>query len=463
MRVFPDNGPSYLRLLAVYAVLLLLAACAPASNSPDEEARALITEAALPTAANPSIATITPIPIAQQPATAIPTSEMTPSTAMNMTIWWPEPLAPTDRSDVISLLDRQIGGFDLAEGGEINVEFRRKRVQDVGGIMPTLRTANEVAPGALPDVTLIRREDLRSAANAGLIYPLDTGSPAIIDDDIYTAGQMLGTVDGRVYGIPYTLDLSLLAYRAQFDDEGKEIPLSWSFSDILENEREWVFSAGRAAGISSTFFTQYLDAGGTPPDAEGVMTFNPDALQTTLEFYEQARNAGLIDERVFEFTTPADYVSELINGDVEAGIVDSTIFMQLAAEDPSWRAAAIPTASGQPSSTINGWMWVITTPSSERQVLSKRFLNWMLESDRQAEYVVMMGLLPSQRTVMGQLENDLLDYGLINAALTNGRIPLSDGTGGTLPRAMQNALVAVISGQSSAEEATQAIIDQLAE
>ncbi|MGV2436409.1 MAG UNVERIFIED_CONTAM: hypothetical protein LVT10_17195 [Anaerolineae bacterium] len=82
--------------------------------------------------------------------------------------------------------------FAQTENG-VSVKVRTKRVSDVGGIMSTLRTAREVAPSALPDMTLLRRQDLLDAVQRGLVQPLDGLVPTSMIDDLIRRGVTTGS------------------------------------------------------------------------------------------------------------------------------------------------------------------------------------------------------------------------------------------------------------------------------
>ena len=111
----------------------------------------------------PVFETLTPAP----PMTETPTPVSSPvATVVNqpsLTIWWPDVLMPTVEDQPLPLYE-QLEAFAQTENG-VQVKVRVKRVSDVGGIMATLRTAREVAPSALPDMTLLRRQDLLDAVH----------------------------------------------------------------------------------------------------------------------------------------------------------------------------------------------------------------------------------------------------------------------------------------------------------
>jgi ABC-type glycerol-3-phosphate transport system substrate-binding protein len=280
-------------------------------------------------------------------------------------------------------------------------------------------------------------------------------------------------VDGQIYGLPYIVDVSLLVYYAADadddavevtpqveDDEAADAAPPWTFNHILDHELEWVFPAGRATGVNNVFLIQYLEAGGVPLDAASTMTLNPDAVRSVLEFYEQLARAGLISEEVFEYTSARDYFSILVGGSLSAAVVDSSMYLQMRADDVPVLAVPIPTESGRAASVANGWMWVVPTSSAERQTTAARFLSWMMESDRHREFAEAIYGLPSQRTALQSLDHELVDVYLLNAIASSPATIPPDGSSGTLARAMQNALIAVISGQSTAEDATRAVIEQ---
>lgn len=418
------------------------------------------TQAETPATNTSTPPTATPLTVVQvTQTTAQPTDDTLPADIFTLTIWWPETLDPVNRPDVTALIGEQIEAFATAENNLVELEFRLKRYGDVGGIMSTLRAANNVAPGALPDLTLIRREDLISAVQSGLVFPMEGLIPTAILGDLYDPALELGQVNGTIYGLPYVLDVRHLAYYVEADDAESGIIRDWSYDAILDRGQSFVFPAERTNGINSTFYVQYLAAGGTPPDASGQMVLNADALETVLDFYEQAREQDIIMQQVLDYGTIGAYIEDLQNGDIASAIIDSTSYFSLRAEDTPVLAAPIPTDSGEIIAALNGWMWVLTTDDLEQQVLASRFLNWMFDTDRQRNYVETLGTLPSQRATMQQIDNP--DAALMDSLLANARVLLTDNSGGTLPRLMQGALVAVLNGELTAEEAVAQVEAQL--
>jgi ABC-type glycerol-3-phosphate transport system substrate-binding protein len=428
-----------LRWLAIMWVGLV-SACAPQAAQPTQ---LLVTEEI-------SI-TSTPIVIEPTPV-AIATEETPAPEGLTLNIWWPEPLAPIDNQDAADLLSEQISAFQAANH-DVTVEFRLKKAQDVGGIMSALRAASLVAPGAVPDLTLMRRSDLLAAAQSSLIMPIDEQAEAAVLDNLHPMVNTLGRFNERLYGLPYNVEVQHIAYQAGLYDAE-----NWDFAGVLTRERAFVFPAGRATSLSDIFLAQYRSA--TETQNSTTLDVNTEQLETLFQFYQQAVSEDLIDPIVLEYIIPEDYRSGLAAGTIPAGVVTSTMFLGMLSEGALLDAAPIPTASGEPTTIVDSWMWVLTSADAEQQAVALRFLNWMMDLDRQGNYNRAIHMLPSQRSALRQWEDS--DYAVFVDTLLNGAtLPLSESAGSLTARVIQGALASVISGQRTPEEAAQDVIAQL--
>lgn len=428
-----------LRLLC-FGIVWLVAACGAAETPSAQVLTPEVTEI-VPTVA-PTLTT-----------TGAPTAEPTIEQPVTLNIWFPEQLAPLDNEDAADLLSEQISAFQTANAN-VEVSFRLKSTADAGGIMSTLRSANAVAPGAVPDLTLMRRADLIMAVQLGLIEPITEARAAAVLGNLHSGVAALGRVDERLYGLPYNVEVQHLALQV-----GTSEASTLSYSDILDEEIEFVFSAGRTNTLSDLFLAQYRVAAGML-DANGL-TIEVDALRDTLNFYERAVNAELIAPIVLEYTTSENYAEALAQGTVNAGVVTSSQYLNLLSRDVELDYAAIPTQSGEPATVVDGWAWVVTTADAERQTVALRFLNWMLDANRQSEYNRAIHMLPSQRTAL-RLAEDSEYAAFVDALLNRSTLPLLDSDSATAGRVIQSALASVLSGRRTAAEATQDILTQLA-
>ncbi|MEQ8672073.1 MAG: extracellular solute-binding protein [Aggregatilineales bacterium] len=430
--------------LCLSALAVLLAGCGLSSNGDTDS---------LPTATVPA-PTATALPVSQ--STLAPEVDEPPlPDERTLVIWWPELLPVTDT------LQSQLQDFSVTEESGIEIDFRLKRVGDLGGIMSTLRTGITIAPDAMPDVTLMRREDLIIAAGQGLIQPLEgvTSVSSSVIGGLYDIALTLGQYDDSLYGLTYILSALHGAYLPTPENDIGEATLGWSFEDVLERDMPFTFPAGRQLGVNETFLLQYLNAGGTPPDESGAMTLNTDALLTILTFYEEAAQSGIVDDTVFEFSSPSDYQSSLSSGVLTSAVVRSSQFLSLREEGEDWQLAPIPTVNGDAVSLVDGWMWVIVANTPEQQDTAVRFLNWMMDVERQRQYAESAQRLPSQILALRNMDRNLLETALMDELITNSIAVMPQTSGNALTRAMQNALISVVRGDRSAQQATQDVID----
>jgi ABC-type glycerol-3-phosphate transport system substrate-binding protein len=396
---------------------------------------------------------IVPISSAQDTPTAPPVPDVPPRV---ITIWLPDTLAAPDNEAARAVIDAQTAAFIQAHDN-VEVQTRLKPTEGAGGIMSTLRTATDVAPDALPTLTLIQRRDLVSAQRLGLIQPLQNDVPATVQGDLDTALQ-LGEIGSDLYGVPYLLELQHLVYRP---DNGRN-QTDWTFDAMLERSEPFMFPAGRTTGLSHVFLLQYLAAGGTLSEA-GTLTLNQEALLATLEFYEAASDAGLINGFALNYTQPQDYLQAFNNEEFDIAVFQSSMYLRLHDADERLRIAPIPSMTGQPATVLDGWMWVLIPSAPEENNLGARYINWMLDAERQAEYARQVYRIPSRTSAIqrGLVSNADVDAYL--QLLDNPVLPITESDGGTLARSMQEALSSVLTKEHTAEDATQRVIDELPE
>lgn len=428
-------------LACLIALLFPIAACAPGDLTSQITSEPLVSPTAAPTLAAP---------------TASPTPEATEDRSSNLTIWWPESLSPVGDVRVSAVLSEQIGGFEAANPG-LAVISRLKKPRDVGGIMETLRAANAVAPGALPDLTLLRREDLLAAVQAGIVQPLEGHVSSAIVGNLYTAALELGQVNGQLYGLPYMLDVQHIAYWGDFPSGDFA-----TFDNVLTLKRSFTFPAGVNDGVSGVFLLQYLSAGGSLSDFS-TGEVNTKALQSTLQFYEQAVAAGVVDRAVLNYSSFNDYLTALQNGTIRAAVVSSTAYLGFGTRGQPLAFAPIPVQAGQPTTVLNGWLWVLTTSNTDQQLSASRFLDWMLNLGRQSQYSQAVHMLPSLRAATRQAGINTAYADFVTQLLGNAVLPLPELSSSSTARTLQNALAAVISGQRTAEAAVQEALNQLSD
>jgi maltose-binding protein MalE len=387
------------------------------------------------------------VPSIQGQDDATATAQVSESEVRTVTIWLPVDMISPNDETTLALLNNQLEVFST-QNTNINVDVRFKRVSDVGGILPTLRTASAVAPEALPDMTLMRRQDLVTAQRAGLIQSLENLMPSALLVNLQQR-LSLGQIDSTLYGLPYLMDVLHMAYYAQ--DE--ELLAGWSYADVLQRQQQLLVPLGRVTGIPAIVYAQYLNAGGRM-NPTGTLVFDETVIDTTLSFYEQLRQAELIPVEALDYLTPADYWGTFETNDERAVLVNSNQYLQRKAQDPMLRASALPTNDGEPVTLMNGWVWVMVTSAPEQQEIAVALLDWLLLDTHQIEVATALSTLPALPVALSQVVEDDADLALYTTLIANAHLPLTEGEGDAFSRALENAVVAIMRDERTASEAT---------
>lgn len=387
-----------------------------------------------------------------QDSTEVP--ENTPEAEpQRLRIWWPETLRSPDNLQALDTLNLQTASF-VASEANIEIETRIKQVDDIGSVISTMRRAQPVAPGALPTLALVNRQDLLLAQADELAQPFTGMIPTTMQEDMGSILQ-IGLIDDVLYGLPYVLDVQHLVYRP-VDDIAYE---TWTYDDVLNRGLPFVFPAGRSNGLSNVLLVQYLEAGGNV-SIDNTLTLNQAALDTVFTFYEQANEAAMIDGFALNYTSSADYLTAFQSGEVNIGVFNASRYLQLHEQEPDLQIAPLPTASGEAASILNGWMWILVSNEPQEQTLALRYLNWMMTPERQAEYAQSVYMLPSRMTALERGLVGNADIEAYEALLENATLPIAESQGGNLARTIQEAFSSVLTKERTAEQAAQFVIDQ---
>ncbi len=375
-------------------------------------------------------------------------------------VWLPAPLIADESGGAYLLLSEQAETFSERTG--IGVQFRIKGVGTIGGIMSTIRAGSDVAPGALPDLTLIRRRDFAPTQARQYFQSLETLFSSSLINELGSAlsfGQIPLDDTVALYGLPYLFDALLAIYTSEAGELGAEL----TFDDVLASGASFQFPAARTNGLNQTTYLQYLSAGGSR-QGEVVSEINEAALQVVLEFYQALVEAEQVTPDVLSNQSSATYLSD-IHSRAEAStiaIASASEYLSLLEQNPALEVASIPTASGLGASALDGWLWVIVTPDLSRQSLAARFLEWMMEPIFHAKLSSTLHHLPTQTAALTDSLPEAVDRQFFADLLASATLPLPEGEGGAASRLMQEALARVLHGEATATTATREAIAQFA-
>ena len=178
-----------------------------------------------------------------------------------LTVWLPAPLISDESGPAFQLLSDHTAEF--SRNNNIAVEFRVKATGTVGGIMSTIRAGKEVAPGALPDLTLIPRRDFTLAQARETLQSFETLFSSSLLNDLaggFGFGQIRFEGQRALFGMPYLFDMLIGVHALPLVKSSTRL----SFADVLANKANFLFPAARAGGLSQTFYLQYIAAAAAP-------------------------------------------------------------------------------------------------------------------------------------------------------------------------------------------------------
>ncbi len=375
-------------------------------------------------------------------------------------IWLPAPLIADESDAAYQVLSQHSAQFSERTG--IGVHFRIKEVGTVGGIMSTIRTGSDVAPGALPDLALIRRRDFTPTQARQYFQSLESLFSSSLINELGSAlgfGQIPLDDSLALFGMPYFYDVLLAIYTPDAGELG-DAP---TFDDVLSSRVSYHFPAARTNGLNQTTYLQYLSAGGSQ-QGEADSEINEAALQRVLEFYEALVEAEQVSPDVLGIQSAAAYLSDIINRAQapQLAIANASDYLSLLEQNPALAVASIPTAGGLAASALDGWLWVIVTPDLGRQSLAARYLEWLMEPVFQASLSLSLHHLPTQSAALADSLPEAVDRQFFADLLANATLPLPEGEGGAASRLMQEALARVLHGEASATAATKEALAQFA-
>lgn len=379
----------------------------------------------------------------------------TPQPPIRITIWWADSFARVNETDINPILLEQSAEF-AEQFPDIVFEHRLKAVGQTGGIMSTLRSASRAAPDALPTLTFVRRQDLVFARAAGYLQSLE-GFSSVIQSDLNNSLQ-LGQFEDGLYGVPYLLELQHMVYRPT---EGLDYS-SWTFDAILERGEPFAFAGSRSNSLNDVLALQYI-AGGGFSARDNALTLDQSSLTAIFEFYESARDAEILSDTITTYSNSAAYEQSFLDGDINAAVFSSTRYMNLYDVDDSLAMATIPSETGDPTSFMNAWMWVMVTQDGDEQAVALNYLNWMFDAERQAEVAQDVLMLPSRESAFEiGLANDIPSAPYLQL-IDNALIPLTEGEIGNIGREIQTQFTTIFTEDRSAESALQGVLDIVGE
>ncbi len=422
------------RLLIISAIVTLLLAML-GCQSP-------LTGTAEPTATLPPTDTPKPVSTAADFITSNPTP-----TGITVTLWTVEDFSPQ-----ISLVNQTLATFQQNNPTD-GVSVLLKKAGGQASALDYLQTMPTVAPELLPDVIILRDDQLARAWRTGLLQPLSGKLDRTIIQDFLPAAITLGTIDDQLVAAPLELNTEHLVVNTTLITP---TPLQWQ--DVLSQSQNVTYrfaAAGTNNTLSDATLVQYLAVGGTFADADGNPTIDADALRAVLNYYRALLENGTISAKMLDATDPAAFWTDYKEGTIGLTHIDSHTYLNDRHQLHSSIPAAIPTQNGEPLTIVHGWVMVLVTHDPFRQEAALRLMETFLGTEANAAWASYAQGIPARRSAFDLVAADdpywqfLDDY--LNAGIAPPRFKGFDAISSN----MQQAVAAVLTGDATVDEAVQ--------
>jgi len=221
-------------------------------------------------------------------------------------------------------------------------------------------------------------------------------------------------------------------------------------------ETTYSFPAGGEEGVvNDSFLIQYLALGGSLVDEKGNPDLDGAVLTQVLEFYRDGYEAGYISPSVLALERLDDSWALFKEGGVAMANVSS---QHLLMEGSGVAYAPLPTKNGARATMARCWAFVLLTPDPRRQAAAAEFVQWFLTPENLAAWAQTSGHLPPSRSALRLSIEDTAYRVFVRRQIEAAYFRPSKEEIGA---ALQQAVVDVLSGNATPQEATDQVMQAL--
>lgn len=315
------------------------------------------------------------------------------------------------------------------------------------------------AAGELPDVALINAFDTAQMADAGIIDDLSEYVEEWGEKDAYyPTGWETGQADGKTYGIPHLADVYALYYNEEIlAAAGVEVPRTWdemeaAVATIAETKAAsygLAVSGIEGAEGATGILLRTLAAGG---DLSG---FGGDAGVDALESFQRMTQSGGLSEGFLTWNED-DAMAAFTNGEAAMAVNSASAInvVKQNAPDMKWSVAPLP-EDAKSATYLSAENLTLGAGSGDADA-AWDLIAWMQKPEVLETYLPARNKLPARDDVPGAVTDPIRKTfadQLVNAWAPTGAMAQHSNEALTL---VQEALQAVISGASDAEDAAKA-------
>ena len=352
--------------------------------------------------------------IPTQEAEEIPTED---NAQKILRVWLPPQFNPNAETEAAAILSARLASFQKRRP-DLTLEVRIKAESGEASLLNSLIATQNAAPSNMPDLVALPRPNLESAADAGILRPIDGLTDALDDPDWFPYVRPLSHIQNSAYGLPFAANL--LGFRYQ---PSKDFPLP-----TLENA-EITFAANDPTTALS--FCLY--------DEENI---EEESLTNLLTFYQS------------ETISPKSAEYQNTNEILETpAVIWSSDFLE---ESPANAIfSTVPNPNGDACSLANAWLWTLAGSDPKRQLAAVELAEYLSQSEFLSEWTVALNLLPPRPTALDENEILLHELSLIAQPIPSNETVL------TLGELFRTATMSVIHDQADPRSTAQEMLEKL--
>lgn len=373
--------------------------------------------------------TVTPSP---QPVTATPSTTEQPQPAVAepviLRIWVPPQFNPNLNNGASTLLKQRLASFEAEHPG-LEIDVRIKSESGEADLLNSLSVTSMAAPAALPDLIALPRASLETAAQKGLVRPLEGLSQELESTDWYPYARDLGKIEGTTFGIPFAGDGLVIMYRPE---------LVWikTWDSILLSESQLIFAG--ADPQAQVGLSMYASAGGELMDGQGNPTLDQEILTRVLDIFAKGRVATLFPDAAINITAEEQVMQEYRARRAEMAIAHYSQFR--ASQDGLLQP--LMGVDVEHLTFATGWVWSLAGQNVESQTLAVELAEYLTADEFLSRWIGQTGYLPTRPSALDESDRETVTP-IIEAAQL---VPPNDVLS-VLGPIMQEALTRVMSGE----------------
>ena len=397
LRVF--RGKKILHIISFLFLLSTLTAC---SSFPTNTPLPIETE-------SPEVESIsTP----ETQATEVPPIEE--NTPKVLRLWLPPQFDPTAETEAGILLRARLDSFTKRRP-DLILEIRIKAEEGEASLLNALIATHEAAPSVMPDLIALSRPDLESAAQLGILHPIDGLTTLLDDPDWFPYARPLAHIQDSAYGLPFSANLLGLRYTP---NEDFLIP---TIENLLEQEKQILFPEDNI----QLSFCLY---------GEGLPAIEEEALTNLLSFYQSDTFSLVENEHTLSIYWSNDFLDETP--------ADALLMPILGPE-------------GTTCSLASAWIWSLAGSAPDLQPAAVELAEYLSDSAFLAEWTIATGTLPPRPTALDETQTTLHELSLIAQPIP------SNETVEALAEIFRAATISVLQEQVDPRAAAQKVLENI--